>query len=231
MNFSLDLSIEALAHHCAAETERFFRKLAHDNRYCFELFRRAFVERNEGAWEKLYRQYTSLIVSWIREHPQAAAADEEVDYFVNGVLTSMWRSCTPDRFARFGDLPAVLAYLKSCVHTTIYNHLRKRRPAAAELSEELIGASATVAPASAVLDQIARTELWQLLDSLLQNEKERMVTDLYFIQGLKPRTIYDLHRDRFATVQEVYRVKQNLMERLSRNADLQQFYAELRENG
>ena len=58
-----------------------------------------------------------------------------------------------------------------------------------------------------------------------------MVTDLYFIQGLKPRVIYELHGDRFATIQEVYRIKQNLMERLSRNADLQQFYADLRENG
>ncbi len=235
MNMSLDLSIEELARHCAAETERFFRKVVPDNRFCFELFRRAFVERSNAAWDRLYAQYTPLIIGWIREHPQAGVADEGIDYFVNGVLSSMWKSCTPERFARFGDLPAVLAYLKSCVHTTIYNHLRKRRPVLAEISEELTALTPTTqaaaTPVGAVLDQMARTELWQLLESLLHNEKERMVTDLYFIQGLKPRVIYELHSERFATIQEVYRVKQNLMERLGRNADLQQFYADLRENG
>ena len=139
----------------------------------------------------------------------------------------------PDRFANFSDLPALLAYLKSCVHTTILNHTRKRRPAVAEISEELVGvpsAGATDPMAGAVLHKLARAELWHLLETLLHTNNERLVTELYFIQGMKPRMIYEQHSDHFANVQEVYRVKQNLMERLSRNTALQQFYADLREN-
>ena len=236
MDLLLKLSLEELTQRCAAETERFFRRVGgHDNQFCFELFRRAFAERNDAAWAKLYHQYHGLVTGWICEHPQFASADEEPDYFANGVFTSMWKACPPERFANFPDLPAVLAYLKSCVHTTILNHTRKRRPAVAEISEELVGtphsAGTTDPMAGAVLNKLARTELWHLLDSLLHNDKERLVTELYFIQGMKPRMIYDQHGDRFATVQEVYRIKQNLMERLSRNTDLQQFYADLRENG
>ena len=84
--------------------------------------------------------------------------------------------------------------------------------------------------AGAVLHKLARADLWHLLDTLLHTDNERLVTELYFIQGMKPRMIYEQHSDHFANVQEVYRVKQNLMERLSRNTALQQFYTDLREN-
>ncbi len=234
MNRLRQLSLEELAQRCAAETERFFRQVGgHENAFCFELFRRAFVDRSDAAWSKLYTQYQSLVTGWIHEHPQFAVANEEPDYFVNGVFSSMWKACTPERFPNFPDLPALLAYLKSCVHTTIINHTRKRRPPLAQISEELVGeprAQPIDPMAGAVLNQLARAELWHLLDGLLHNDKERLVTELYFIQGMKPRLIYEQNADRFATVQEVYRVKQNLMERLSRNTDLQQFYVDLREN-
>jgi len=236
MNGSLNLSVEELAHRCAAETERFFRRVGgHDNRFCFELFRLALADRNDAAWSKLYEQYRGLVTGWIHEHPQFAMANEESDYFLNGVFTSMWKACTPERFVNFADLPALLAYLKSCVHTTIINHSRKRRPPLAEISDELVGASpvseTTDPMAGALLHQLARTELWHLLDTLLHNDKERLVTELYFIQGMKPRLIYEQYHEHFTNVQEIYRVKQNLLERLSRNTALQDFYTELRENG
>ncbi|MCB0063394.1 MAG: sigma-70 family RNA polymerase sigma factor [Caldilineaceae bacterium] len=231
MDSAFDLSLDELAQRCAAETERFFQRAgAQDNGYCFELMRRAFVERDDAAWDKVYAQYQGLVTGWIVAHPQFAATDEESAYFLNAVFTSMWKSCTPERFSRFPDLPALLAYLKSCVHTNIANHLRKRRVPVATMHEESTDVMAAHGMAGGVLDKLARAELWQLLDTLLHNDKERLITDLYFIQGLKPRTIYEQAAAHFASIQEVYRVKQNLMERLSRNAELQQFCADLREN-
>ena len=230
MDSSREMSLEELAQRCANETERFFRRAgSHDNQYCFELWRRAFAERNDAAWSTIYRQYHSLVIGWICEHPQFAATDEEAGYFLNAVFAAMWKSCPAERFANFADLPAVLAYLKSCVHTTIVNHLRKRRVARVSIVEELIG-SADDGMAIGVLNRMARAELWHLLNSLLHTENERLLTELYFVQGLKPRTIYAQYSTQFASIQEVYRVKQNLLERLSRSAELQQFYKELREN-
>lgn len=221
----MDGTIEQLAQRCAEETERFFgKRQAPDNRFCFELFRRAFVEKSEAAWECVYQNYQPLVASWIREHPQLMLSGEEVDYFLNGVFTAMWRSCTAERFARFGELPSVLAYLKSCVHTVIFNHTRKQHPPTTHMHEELIEQPGSPPTTHAVLDKMARAELWRLLDSLLNSEKERMVLELHFINGLKPREIYETQEAHFANIQDVYRVKQNLLERLSRNESLRAFY-------
>jgi hypothetical protein len=233
MDLSKTLSLEELAQRCTTETERFFRRVGEqDNRFCYELFRRAFADRNDAAWSKLYQQYKSLVVGWILEHPQFGVTEEESDYFVNSAFTSMWRACPPERFVQFADLPAALAYLKSCVHTTILNYTRKRRPQMLDINEELLANTTAPAstPTSIVLDKLERAALWQLLDPLLHNEKERIVMEESFIHGVKPRQLYEQYTDHFATIQDVYRTKQNLLERLSRNHDLQQFYADLREN-
>ena len=72
------LSLEELAQRCAAETERFFRRVGgHDNQFCFELFRLALADRSDAAWSKLYAQYRGLVTGWIHEHPQFAVVDEE----------------------------------------------------------------------------------------------------------------------------------------------------------
>ena len=208
-----EVPLEELAQRCAVETARFFRRApSHDNQFCYELLRRAFAERNEAAWGKVYAQYQSLVIGWIVEHPQFAATDEEAAYFLNSVFASMWRACSPERFTNFPDVPAVLAYLKSCVHTTIINYLRKRRPPVTAIQEELLAARTGDGMATLVLNQLARAELWHLLDSLLNNEKERLIINLCFIQGMKPRLIYEQHEATFASIQEVYRVKQNLLE-------------------
>ncbi len=218
-------NLKTIAKRCAEETERFFRQLAYDGQYCFELFRQALAERNEQAWDYLYQQYEALVVGWVTQHPQFNVTEEDADYFVNGIFTSMWKSCTPERFARFPNLPATLAYLKSCVHTNIANHMRKQRPPQTELNDEVTDSQqlAEPAPTAAVLEQLARDELWHLIRTLLKNPKESRVMDLYFVKGMKPREIYELHASEFVSVQEVYRIKQNLMERLSRNDELRAF--------
>ena len=43
-------TIAGLAHRCRQETDLFFRRLENDERYCFELFRRAIETKNEQAW-------------------------------------------------------------------------------------------------------------------------------------------------------------------------------------
>lgn len=229
--FARTMPLGELIQRCTAETERFFQRAGnHDNQYCFELWRRALAEQNDMAWAEIYQRYQSLVLGWIAAHPQFAATEEESGYFLNAVFAAMWKSCPPERFTHFPNLPATLAYLKSCVHTTIANHLRKRRVAYVAIVDDVT--PGTHDPlATVVLDQSARTELWQLLNSLLHSEKEQLVMDLFFIQGMKPRAIYAQYEEQFTSVQEVYRVKQNLMERLSRNVELHQFYTTLRENG
>ena len=72
MSHELDLhamTLRALVEQCAEATQRFFRELPHDNRYCFELFTRALVEQNQEAWGEVYLHYTPLVGISVLAYP------------------------------------------------------------------------------------------------------------------------------------------------------------------
>jgi hypothetical protein len=47
-----------------------------------------------------------------------------------------------------------------------------------------------------------------------------------FVLDLKPRELYLRHKHEFADVAEVYRVKQNVIARLSRDAEFRSMFAD-----
>ena len=68
-----------------------------------------------------------------------------------------------------------------------------------------------------------RAELWQVLGHLVTDEVERVVLVASFILNLKPQQIQSAYTEHFPTVSEVYRTKQNILQRLRRAPQLQQF--------
>jgi hypothetical protein len=54
----------------------------------------------------------------------------------------------------------------------------------------------------------------------LHDEKERRVVYGSFVLALKPRELYAQFQDTFRDVNEVYRVKENVLARLRRDAEL-----------
>lgn len=218
------LSLTGVVRRCAQESDLFFKRLDNDPRFCFELFRRAIADRHAGAWETIYRQYTPLVSRWVQRHSLFTALDEEVDYFVSGAFQKMWSVLTPEKFAQFPDLKSVLRYLQMCVHSVLVDHMR-RQERASLLDDEVEEATPSHEPVldEAVLDGMARAELWQQLTRRLKDDKERQVVYGLFVLALKPREIYDQYRETFSSVNEVYRVKENLIARLRRDTDLQTF--------
>ena len=223
------LSIAGLAHRCAQETELFFQRQSYDPRYCFELFRRAIAGQNQRAWELVYDQYLSLVAGWVQRHPAFEASREEVQYLANCAFEKMWASVTPDKFSRFSDLKSLLRYLQMCVHSVIVDHIR--------LADHAILDDPVEAPAmerrahgpaieDQALDRVHHEEFWRWLNERLHDDKERQVVYGSFILGLKPRDLYDQFRDTFSDVDEVYRVKQNVLARLRRDPDFQKFLDE-----
>ena len=72
------LALASVAQRCARETELFFQRRRYNPRYCFELFRRAIVERSQGAWELAYAQYRPLVAGWVERHPAFPASGEHL---------------------------------------------------------------------------------------------------------------------------------------------------------
>ena len=219
------LTLVGIAHRCAQETELFFRRQGHDPRYCFELFRRAILERNERAWEHIYDQYRPLVAGWVGRHPAFPASGEEVQYFVNRALEKMWAALPPARFSRFSNLKSLLRYLQMCVDSVIVDYVRLAEQRSMQRRVELETAKISVTGPSVeaqALDQMDRQELWWEINTRLRNEKERLVVYGSFPLGLKPRELYAQFQETFQDVNEVYRVKENVLARLRRDAVLQE---------
>jgi len=92
-------------------------------------------------------------------------------------------------------------------------------------TEDLAAGSRASGPTveNQALDRVHRRELWDQINARLSNEKERRVVYGSFVLALKPRELYAQFRETFRDVKEVYRVKENVLARLRRDAELQEF--------
>jgi len=217
------LTLAGLAHRCVRETELFFQRQSHDPRYCFELFRRAIVERDERAWELVYAQYRSLVAGWVERHAAYPASGEEVQYFVNRAFEKMWVALPADRFSRFPDLKSLLRYLQMCVHSAVTDQARSGERGAMLVDVDVGSIERGVESPGVedqVVDRLHGQALWERIDERLRDEKERRVVRDSFVRALKPAEIYAEAPDTFAGVTEVYRIKENVLARLRRDDQL-----------
>lgn len=218
------LEVDRLADECADQTARFFSRRPYNPAYCYELFRRALVGRNDYAWEKIYQIYWPLVAGWVRCHSGLPAAGEDVEYFVNGAFGRFWSAVDGEKFRQFEDLARLLHYFHMCVNSIVVDHARNNQIITVDLEvladltpEDLTSVEALVT------DKLERHRLWKTAIALTQDKKEYIILEYSFAYGLKPSQIYANNSNRFESLDEVYRVKRNLLNRLSRNPVFLQF--------
>jgi hypothetical protein len=215
-------TIADLVDHCAQETDRYFRGHSFDSQYCFELFQRAILERDQLAWEAIYKQYQKLVERWVLQHPGFEASGEDVLYFVNCAFEKIWVALTPNKFAHFTQLASLLSYLKMCVHSVIVDHNRVHE--LASLCVYVEGSTLEKREQVGIaedwmLSQVDRRRFWDAINARLNDDKERRVVYGSFVLGLKPRELYDQFRGHFDSVDEVYLIKQNILSRMRRDPE------------
>jgi hypothetical protein len=220
------LSLTDLANACAQETELFFQHRNHDTRYCFELFRRAVCENDQSAWELIYNQYRSLVTGWVRQHKGFQASGEEAQYFVTDAFGKISSILTAEKFENFSDLQSLLYYLKMCVHSSITDYNRVADHANRHVSiEELqieVKANRPV-PEDEVSDKLDNQRFWAWINEKLNDQKEHLVMQGVFVLAFKPRELCDHYKNIFTDVEEVYRIKQNVLARLRRDSEFRKF--------
>src|SRR5690348_13302436 len=111
------LSIEALCRRCREETARYRRGQSYDDRFCFDVFRRAVVERDDACWEQLNAIYREQVAAWCRR----AGASQPTDVEELAVLAweKFWASFTPQKLAASNGSAGVLRYLQMCAHSVV----------------------------------------------------------------------------------------------------------------
>jgi DNA-directed RNA polymerase specialized sigma24 family protein len=224
------LSLSGLRHRCAEESDRFFRRQGHDPRFCFELFRRAVSMHDQQAWEIIYAQYQPLVSSWVERHALFSSFNEETQFFVNWAFEKMWTAVTPEKFAGFPDLKAVLRYLQMCVHSVMVDFMRSHERAALledEAQDQPVpDPNDKNQPEIQAFERTQGEALWRWLQGKLKDEKERCVVYGSFILDLKPGELHDYYRNVFMDVKEIYKIKDNVLARLKRDEELRQYFSD-----
>src|SRR5690348_13105637 len=221
------LSTNELARYCSEETSKFLKQSASNDRFCLELFRRASIRRDGAAWAYVYQQYAPLVLTWVAQHQSATPVlgQDGSAPLVNAAFAKFAQALTPAKMGNFDSLAAILKYLKMCVHSVVADEVRSRQSRQYEETLELIEQEpASDDPADDVISTISAQGLWAVIQEELNGEDERMLIYLAYIQGMKPSEISSQHRRLFPTVDDVYRIKRNVLERLRRNRRLQTMF-------
>lgn len=192
-----------------------------------ELLLEALTVRDELSWERAWAVWAPRVARWVHRHPQFHRTGEESQIFVSRALEKLWRSVDQEKLARFEAPVQVLQYLKMCVNSSIVESLR--RPMASSdliyLDEEEQSSLPDPGPhvEGSVLTKLERNELWRIVAEHARTEQERVLVEAALVRGLPPRTIAQRYSGLFVDVQDVYRLKRNLLERLGRDARLRSF--------
>jgi RNA polymerase sigma factor (sigma-70 family) len=221
------LPMNDLARCCSEETKKFLRQSTSNDRYCMEIFRRAIVQRDDDAWNCIYQQYAPLVLTWITQRQSAAPllSQDGSGPLVNAVFAKFAQALTPAKMENFDSLAAILKYLKMCVHSVVSDEVRTRQSRQYEETLELIEQEpASDDPADDVISTISADGLWQIIQEELNSEDERILIYLAYIQDMKPSEISSQQQRLFPTVDDVYRIKRNVLERLRRNRRLQAMF-------
>jgi RNA polymerase sigma factor (sigma-70 family) len=217
-----DLSIMEVCRRCREETERYRRHEPHDDRYCWEMFRRAVRDRDDACWQAMTEIYHSTVTSWCR---RAGADPSDVVDLVIEVWARFWQHFTLEKLAPDSGAAGALQYLKMCARSVVMDQARARRR---HISLESAAgyADAAPTPADAHADQAARAELWRIVERHVRTERERVLVHLAFVIDMKPAEIAAARPDLFASVREVYSTTRNLLDRLRRSDALRAWLTE-----
>jgi DNA-directed RNA polymerase specialized sigma24 family protein len=224
-----NMDLPALLQRCTVESTRFFQRKPYDQRYAYELLRRAFVERDHAAWEGMYQIYHKLVHGWVRRSSSSVRTDESSDYLVNGAFVRFWSAISPERFASFPTLASLLNYLQLCTRCVVIDTARASMRID-EVAEQFIDdeGPAVQALEDDVLERLGEQEFWRYILGQLHDEAERVVVWESFVVGMKPRAIFAAHTRLFGSTERVYQVKRYVLERLERDPRIRAMLVESR---
>jgi len=227
------LPIAALAKECVEETRLFNESRYDDSIHCFELFRRAICDKSNEAYEKICEHYIPLIKKyWVAPHLRHEVG-KGLDFGFDA-LEKLRSAFDPDKdpgkFDKFqNNIKPLMAYLKMCVNSVIVDRIRLERRHNRDVPLE-DWEDKIKAPDSTPEEELAYEEknqsFWASIYVHLQDEKEQIVMDGLFKLGLKPRELYERYSKKFSDVDEIYRIKQNIIARLRRDPKLRKFLGE-----
>ena len=204
-------SLAELGRLCQEETARFSRREPTDDRYCFELLRRALRHRVDDAFSLVFRTYQPQVLAWVQRDSRFPRTGESAEYFVNQALSNFYFAVRGEKFDRFPTLQNVLSYLKVTTYSAITQFLRDHLPVASEQEDGMAQVGATDPALEQRLDAHA---LWEHICQLIPDERLRHLAHCVFVQEMRPREVVrafpSLWRNEREVTVALYRVRVTL---------------------
>jgi hypothetical protein len=209
------LNHAALATRCLMGFGNAQRSEPCDETYGLELFHRATLQGDPEARVGVQDCFREMVRGWLRRHPsrEAALNFESEENYVALAFERFWQATTRQRVV-FETFAGALVYLRASLQGAILETLRTcprpkevPLPQPGELGEPQVE------------DQSASLDVWKVLRTMLSNNRERRLAYLLYHCGLKPGEIVRLCPQEWSDVQEIYRLRGTILERILRNAD------------
>ncbi len=211
-----EMRLSVLAAQCLRELDTYRRGEPCTDIYGLELLRRATIQDNQEARSWMQQCFGGLVRGWLRRHPkrEVACRLESEENYVAQAFERFWQATAFNQRVEFSTLAAALQYLRASLNGAILDMLRAyARPGEVSLP----GPGEPGEPL--VEESTDSSEVWQIVHMILSNPREQRLAYLLFHCGLKPREIVRFCSQEWGDVQEIYRLRRNIMERLVRNAD------------
>jgi hypothetical protein len=245
---TLEMTIGQLQSQCRQETQRFTNRQPYDPRFCWELLRRALTNNDAQAWYEIYYNYQDQVSKWVQMQLSFTVSNSELQTLVDDTFLK-WHGTfkrTPEKFADYPTLAALLGLLRLCAERVVQDFVGKRQretillplamPDADDGREVLYNARRPLAdplidPLSLLCSRAQADEkLYAFLQTLLRDKKEWLVMITLFLEGWKPRELYDAYPALFASIDEVNTIRERLKARLARNEQFRQQLQNISEN-
>lgn len=181
--------------------------------YWLEMFRCSLKENNQRSQRWLQQKFSVIILNWMHDYSKSSLAFHlrTEEYYIIETFRRFWHTLRKQQKFDLTSMADVLSYLHVSLNGVILDTLRNySSPQEASLTSSGI----TEEVKSNENDNIH--ELWELIEGKLSNARERRMAYLLFQCALKPGEIVDHFPNEFSDVNEIARIRRNIMELLSR---------------
>ncbi len=209
------LSVSTLVEQCRWEIQAYRRGEPSNETYGLELLSRAIVQGDQDAWAGLQQCLGELVRGWLRSHPsrEAACRRESEENYVALAFERFWQATVQQQVA-FRTFAGALAYLRASLNGALLDTLRAyTRPKEVPLPEPGTPGEPSFE------DRTDSGQLWEILQRVLPSEREQRLAYLLHHCNLKPREIVRFCPQEWSDVQEIYRLRRNILERLLHQTD------------
>ena len=179
--------------------------------YWLEMFCRALKENDQHMQGWLQRNFSVIILNWIHGHPKSRLACQlrAEEYYIIETFRCFWQTLIKQQKFDLPSMAYVLSYLHVIMNGVILNALRNYSSPQEIPLPNMAGDVQSN-------DNDSFHEVWGLIEGKLSNTRERRIAYLLFQCALKPGEIVDHFPNEFSDVNEISRIRRNIIELLNR---------------